>query len=613
VRVTSPSVPLSLQVKKLQKNNGFDISCNGMDDGRVQLTVTGDKEDNPVLSAKQGDDIRNPLLNDTLSNLRAGTWLFYVKDDRGCSLDTFVTLDEPETLQLYVDSVRHNQCYQDSMGVVWLHVVGGVSPYVYEYDKRHGNWQDNSIFTGLHADDNMSFTVRDVGNCLAFADTSLHDVSKRPITIEDSVVHATCHTVANGLYFFRPIGDLRFTKYMWDGDVVSDTVIESVAAGIHVLRVEDEGGCYYSHSVKVRPPDVLQVQLISYDSLLRCFGFENGKVKLSAQGGSGQYQWTLQRVDSLQYPLLVAERQAQGGIATFDSLPANYYQISLSDTKCTTDERDTIIIHVAQPTRMTVTSQVSNVACYGESSGSIKLEVSGGVEPYTYTDYYGNESSGNNDNLPAGPYSYIIQDANECPVETGQLMVQPAMPLLPRPQPAFLVSTFNLMGDTLMLVEHSQPKPDSVRWYVSGDADYYLDEDRPFLLMQQDGEVLVRMVAYYQGCGFDTIKLIKAYESDTLLYDYRGKGVQPQIVSMWLSPNPMRRDIKLKVTLSTPQTLNLLVRDIMGNTVFRKQYNPEGEYMEDDLQLPATGTRHLYFTLYTTHDIKTQKILQQDS
>lgn len=1183
VAVTVPPAPLTLQIGELpQKSNGFHISCKDAADGLVPFAATGGNGggyQDYTVHAKQGAVVRyagfsvGELLNDTLSSFRAGTWRLYAKDGRGCLTDTTLTftLTEPAAdLLLRVDSVKNNWCYQDSAGKVWLHAVGGVQPYNFEYGKFAGMWQDSSLFAGLKVDLHMRFTVRDQGGCLATADTALRDISRRHTSLWDSVTNATCYNVANGRYLFSPIGDLAFAKYTWNGNVVPDTLIENVAVDTHLIEVEDVGGCYCSQSVIVLQPDSLivvqqqdsaatcisvpngwlrvttqggssqlsyslvnvessievksrtiaqasfharatgsdtvlfdsiaagkyilsvtdecgrifytsdtldfysaslSVAHISYDSLLRCFGDTYGKVEVVAQGGIGQYWWSLKRVtpsaDSLQHPQLVTPHNAQtfgSNTANFENLSANYYQISLSNfprsepsfTECPDVVNTTI--HIAQHTPIRVAPTLSHVACYGDSSGTISLSVSGGlphqekaayryvwstgknadtagvhrqltagayacevrdllgchitigmlvlIQPanslrkhgyrfhdiicygdsanlhatfsggwgsYTYLyqhveqgfidttltpryqpyvaghykvwvedrdtisgnvchraghdtmvvvsrpsaplqlrvvdilrqengfhvscrgsrdggitfcaeggngeendmlshfysynrytitarqgaeilqktgynlhdDYYGiaylcdtmqnfcgdgwtlhvtddrgctsrdtafvltvpaqhlfifvdsvihntcaNDSVGQVLLRPEGgiaPYYYrydngawqdsgrfthlqknadvlfTLRDSASCLSEvrtslrdltrpititdsvvnvscygfadaryyfypSGDLpfakytfdtaifyaapitdiaagtyrfyawdtagcfgartvhVTQPA-PLqayvegkpvcsndpfgyltatvqggtrpyayrlthestyyidsvLPsaagvqqvevkdaqgcllttepynvevrtlEPQPAFLVSTHSLKGDTLMLVEYSQPDPDSVQWHISGDVSHYVDSaGHLHLLMQRDGEATVRMVAYYEGCDFEVEKPVIAHEFDTMLYDYRGRGAQPDILDVQLSPNPMRGEMRLKVTLSAPQVFNLWVRDITGSVVLRKQYGAADEVVEDIVQLPASGARHLLFTLYTSHDVKTQRVVQQE-
>jgi len=62
---------------------------------------------------------------------------------------------------------------------------------------------------------------------------------------------------------------------------------------------------------------------------------------------------------------------------------------------------------------MTVTSVQTNVACNGDSTGSITLTVTGGTAPIAYT--WSNGATGaTNNNLPAGTYASTVTDALGC-------------------------------------------------------------------------------------------------------------------------------------------------------------------------------------------------------
>lgn len=65
------------------------------------------------------------------------------------------------------------------------------------------------------------------------------------------------------------------------------------------------------------------------------------------------------------------------------------------------------------PCKLSVDATISHVACAGDETGEIELEVSGGVEPYKYV--WSNGSTGNGIySLPAGTYSVVVVDSVAC-------------------------------------------------------------------------------------------------------------------------------------------------------------------------------------------------------
>ncbi len=100
------------------------------------------------------------------------------------------------------------------------------------------------------------------------------------------------------------------------------------------------------------------------------------------------------------------------------------YTITVNDANgCSVSK--TIII--AQPAAALALSDTHvNVGCFGDSSGSIDVAVSGGTAPYTYA--WGSGSSTQDlTGLSAGNYTITVKDANNCTVAKTITITQPAV------------------------------------------------------------------------------------------------------------------------------------------------------------------------------------------
>lgn len=130
-----------------------------------------------------------------------------------------------------------------------------------------------------------------------------------------------------------------------------------------------------------------------------CYGFRNGAIDYTAQGGLG----------SLNY---IYDNDTVPNSILLEDLFAGTYTIQVMDgVGCSIFPE----IEVAEPDSFTVDYVIEDVLCFGESTGSILVNVTGGTLPYTFTWSNGISQDTNFvQNLPEGDYQVKITDANGC-------------------------------------------------------------------------------------------------------------------------------------------------------------------------------------------------------
>ena len=103
---------------------------------------------------------------------------------------------------------------------------------------------------------------------------------------------------------------------------------------------------------------------------------------------------------------------------------AGSYTVIVKDTNgCTTSKT----IQIPQASSPTISTNTTQIACMGQSSGKISAYPSGGTPPYTYL--WSANASGNTNstisNLSAGVYSVTLTDAGGCWTTTTATIIQP--------------------------------------------------------------------------------------------------------------------------------------------------------------------------------------------
>jgi len=228
----------------------------------------------------------------------------------------------------------------------------------------------------------------------------------------------------------RPLFD-PWTNYTSD---FVDGTVTNLGLGDHVVSIVDAVGCRVSKRFTIgstvtdkvavvfdtdediRPIVVKQKALFGRDTV-SCYGISDGAIKVYAVIGFNSstgtnYDYTWYRADSIQI--------ARGtGLNTISGLAAGEYSVQVTEpqTGCS------VLAHYTIYNRnmLTVTPEITDVACYNEKNGAIALTIAGGKPPYKYAfkvDLSDSvKVSGNTatiSGLYADKYTFKVWDSNGC-------------------------------------------------------------------------------------------------------------------------------------------------------------------------------------------------------
>ncbi|MCK9206015.1 MAG: gliding motility-associated C-terminal domain-containing protein [Salinivirgaceae bacterium] len=103
------------------------------------------------------------------------------------------------------------------------------------------------------------------------------------------------------------------------------------------------------------------------------------------------------------------------------------FQVTVTDARgC----ESVALVSVLEPDPIVLAFDSTNVACYGDSTGMVKVTATDGVGTYTYiwNDGAGSTTAQVN-NLPAGTYTVTVTDGNMCPAIGSVTITQPTNPI----------------------------------------------------------------------------------------------------------------------------------------------------------------------------------------
>ncbi|MFK8161800.1 MAG: hypothetical protein AB8H12_04995 [Lewinella sp.] len=150
-----------------------------------------------------------------------------------------------------------------------------------------------------------------------------------------------------------------------------------------------------------------------------CGGGNSGVIDYSVTGGtSPTYSWTRSGGGT-----------GSGSGTSISGLTAGTYTVTVTTSNgCTSTFTRTLN---ASP-NINLTATASPVACFGQSTGSISLNVSGGTPGFTYA-WDDGPTTQNRSSLNAGIYTVIVTDANSCTATTSATVTQPNAALAATP------------------------------------------------------------------------------------------------------------------------------------------------------------------------------------
>jgi hypothetical protein len=366
---TSPEFKLSepdvLTVSNLQHTNP---SCYGSSDGRAEVTVTGGTQqysyDWTHNYAPAGTNSAK------ITGLSAGTYYVHITDANGCSVDTFLTLNQPDTLTAKA-SITLPSAYNASDGQITITPAGGTQPYSYQWDY---NSSTDSFLTGIPARDNpYTVTVTDKNGCTVTLDTVY--VIYYPMEVTIAVENAIpCHEDVGALKATATGGTAGKT-YQWYKKNADDftvlngatsAILNNIVAGTYRVEVKDSRTGNASEDFVFTEPAQLNLQPAVVKPTV--YNSSDGKITITPTGGTPPYSYKWNYNNSTANPLT--------GIPASDTP----YRVTVTDAKGCTAELDVDLICDLE-VEITVTTPV---LCNG-GTGTLSAVATGGVgTSYTY-------------------------------------------------------------------------------------------------------------------------------------------------------------------------------------------------------------------------------------
>jgi gliding motility-associated-like protein len=381
------------------------ISCNG-GTATVTLAVAG--------GTAPYSYTFNGVTNATgiFTGITAATgYAWSITDANSCAPATG-TLDVTEPLAITGSaSVTTGITCNGGTATVTLIAAGGTTPYSYTFD---GVTNATGIFTGITAATGYAWSITDVNSCTPATGT-LDVTEPAAITASAAVTTAILCNAGTGTVTITAAGGTAPLSYTFDGVTNATGIFTGITAGTgYVWSVTDANSCTpATGTLDVTEPAAITGSA-SVTTAISCNG-GTATVTLAVAGGTAPYSYTFNGVTNAT------------GIFT-GITAATGYAWSITDANSCAPATGTF--DVTEPAILTVTTTQTNVALFGEATGTATAIPAGGTAPYGYSwDTTPVQTTETATGLVAGTYTVTVTDANGCTATATVTITEPPAPL----------------------------------------------------------------------------------------------------------------------------------------------------------------------------------------
>lgn len=408
-------------------DNVIDVSCFGAADGAINISVSdGTSPFTYVWS--------NNTFSEDLINVSGGVYTVTVTDSAGCT-DTLSALVN-EASAIIINSVVTNAACGDSTGSIQLNVSGGIPNYSYQWSNAATTGFINNLYSGTY-----TVTVTDAASCTQQAVIPVGNVNGPVITLLSHQM-VSCNGSNNGAINVDITGGAGSYNFLWSNAATTQN-ISSLAPGIYILTVTDVNGCEGLFSDTITEPSPISLTAVIENP--SCF-LSNGAIVVAASGGTPLYSY------------LWSNGIASSGInGLAGSQP---YTVTVTDGNFCTFDSTFQLTNTGTP--VITLQSLNDVSCFGASDGSIDINVSGGIPPYSYFWQVILQTTEDVTGLSPNVYDVIVADSTGCSSTAQYTITEPSEIVLSFP--LIINSNCGQANGTLIANATGGSSPYSYQW-----------------------------------------------------------------------------------------------------------------------------------------------------
>ena len=344
-----------------------------------------------------------------------------------------------------------------------------------------------------------------------------------------------------------------------------------------------QNGCEKTDSIHIGLSNQLQLNL-QYDSVVCHLGPLSATV--AAAGGTPPFSYFWQNNAST----------IQSAVYLNQNGTSNYTVTVTDNNNCIGTH--TLYFRAAAPLKDSI---VTFKSCNpNQPSGQAIIYTKGGKAPYRYAIDGSSQFQSLNifKNLNPGNHQVIISDTIGC-IRTANFSIDNNSF---SPKADFILNTTMMQGDTFVVVDISNPRPDSLHWKFPPTVQR-ISAPNPYqaiIVSQDTGHFVIKAKAFFNGCIDSLAKTVYFKKYDSLSTK---KGVQLGIKTFSLYPNPNTGQFNVYVEFYKKQRFILKINTSGGAEIF-SSLPYEEKQANIQVTMPLTTPGNYYVRILAEFDSK---------
>jgi len=214
------------------------------------------------------------------------TYILTATDALGCTATATVPVGNPLPIETSVTGFSDAKCKGDPSGWASAQADGGTGPYTWKWNG--GTTPNDSLAQGLLAG-TYQVTITDVFGCPGTSSVTIGEPTVLRVSLTPTSV--PCFGESTGSAKVTPSGGTDPYQIVWANGTQGAT-IQNLPAGTYTMSVTDANGCVTPGSVTIDQP-ASPLSGSSTTEAPRCNGGQDGRIVLTANGGTAPYRYGL--------------------------------------------------------------------------------------------------------------------------------------------------------------------------------------------------------------------------------------------------------------------------------------------------------------------------------